>query len=292
MDRKINPVVARMVNKVGKRPKSEDEKYRSSKEERGDDSKDPVKVVSLRGLGVTEGGDLVDRNFFVAMSDHLTNYNDRMLTREDAIKLQRKMIAYSTGAASVAPLTCFGGECPMSHVCPFINEDITGGPPLTHPCPIELDMMRVKKKAYIDEYRVSLESPTELSFIDELVRIEIFEWRLTGQLSKPRDSALVSEEVIGLDKDEDPIMTRKISPVLEALDRLASRKTKVVQAMVGDRREKYKKQSSIGERGDDASTHLADIAEIAQKLLAAKDGGAVKEDLEAIAKSILAKKVG
>ncbi|MBU1134831.1 MAG: hypothetical protein KJ569_07975 [Candidatus Omnitrophica bacterium] len=246
---------------------SEDQRHTSTPEQRGDDSSNPAEMISLSGLGVTSDGKLIKRDFFTAMDGYRDPSNDMWLTREDAKKLQRYMISLMTGSTAVAPLICCGPRCPTSNVCPFIVGEMAATPPLGRSCPVEAAVMKQKKRMYIDEYGISMESPTELSLIDELVLIEIYEARVAAQLAKEQDANLTAEVVIGADREGEPILSRQVSPLWEIMERLSSKKHRIIKRMVGDRQEKYKKQAAVRERSEgDASQTWASTRDLVQKM--------------------------
>ena len=258
----INPFLRETTEgkQRGKKPLPEDERHTSTPEERGDDSSDPCEMVSLSGYGLTGSGDIIKRNFFTFLQEYVSDKNDMILTRSEAIKLQKYMLGLSTGSAALLPLLCTGPRCPYSDTCVFLKE-LKDDTPLGKPCPIELELIKHKKMRYIDEYDIDMNSPTELSFINELVTIEIQEMRNAASLAKERDASLVSMEVIGHDKEGEEVMARRISPFLETQEKLSAMKMRIVKRMVGDRESKYKKDVATKQKsGDSAAESWSELA--------------------------------
>lgn len=253
-------ILGRQVKKAGKKPFLRGEEHHSStEEERGDDEREPVAMVSLSGVGITNTGEVTKRDFFTFLKGHITPENDRILPREQAVRLQKYMLALSTGSATVAPLICAAERCPMNHICPF--GEFEGGYPVTRPCPIETELMAFKKMQYIEELKVNINSPSEMSLINELVEIEIYEIRISAQLAKERDGSLVSLETLAHDREGEPVMARQVSPFWEAKERLTNRKSRILKLLVADRQEQYKKDAALGRRenDDDPSSNWADM---------------------------------
>ncbi len=249
----MNPFLRETKNgKRGKKPIPKEDKHTSTAEERGDDSDDPCEMVSLSGYGLTSEGEVTKRNFFTFLQGYVSDKNDMILTRPEAIKLQKYMLGLSTGSAALLPLVCSGPRCPMSDTCVFLLE-MPDEVPIGKPCPIELELIKHKKMRYIDEYSIDMDSPTELSFINELVVIEIQEMRNAASLAKERDASLVSMEVIGHDKEGEEVMARRISPFLETQEKLSTMKARIVKRMVGDRESKWRRDVGLGQKSEDSA---------------------------------------
>jgi len=255
--------------KRGKKPLPPKKKFSSTREERGDSNKDKdIEYVSLSGYGITNEGEITRRNYFTFLKEYVNANNDLVMTKEQAIKLQKYMIGLSTGTSAVAPLICAGPRCPYNY-CIFTDEENDLDPPLGRSCPIESEIIKQKKMKYIEEYDVNIASMTELALLDELVRIEILEMRITAQLGKEEDATGVSLDVIGADRDGMSIRSRRVSPYLEALEKMSNMKARVIRKMVGDRESKWKRAAALNKK--EAQTSADNWAELAELVSEMRD---------------------
>ena len=259
--------------KRGKKPLPEEKKFRTENKDRGNYGKDKdIEYVTLSGLALTKDGEVTTRNYFSFLRDYVNPNNDLLLKKEDALKLQKYMIGLSTGTSAMAPLLCAGERCPYSDTCPFMDEKNDLDPPLGRKCPIENEIMINKKIAYIKEYDVEMSSVTDMALVDELVRLDIMEMRVTAQLAKERDNTTVSDEVIGADSEGNIITSRQVSPYLASLEKISNMKYRVLRRMVADRESKWKRAAALKQKeGNTTADNWASLREQVEHIRQAVD---------------------
>ena len=78
----------------------------------------------------------------------------------------------------------------------------------------------------------------------------VLEMRINMNLAKAENATGIIDQVMGVDREGDPIIQKQISPFLEMKERIGNRRSKIIKLMVGDRQEKYKKEAALKIRID------------------------------------------
>lgn len=137
----------------------------------------------------------------------------------------------------------------------------------THNCLIEVNLIREWTMAYFSEYKVDPNSFTEVTMINELAEIEVYQWRLNQSLARAENSELVMDSLVNMNPQGQAFWEKKISPYLQAKETLLSRKARLIKLMVGDRQEKYKREAALKQKEDlDPSSTMADLRTKLEKL--------------------------
>jgi hypothetical protein len=219
-------------------------------------SDNPVEI-KLSGTALTEAGKLTKHKYFEFLNIDLDDYSDMSFTQEEAVKVRGALGKQSTGHTSMVPMICAGDKCPFRNSCVFWK---MGKAPLGRQCLIEVNLLREWITSYFEQYEVDPNNFTEVGMISELAEIEIYLWRLSQSLAKPENAELVHDNVVGISPEGVVLTNKQLSVMLEAKERLYSRKSKIIKLMVGDRQEKYKKEAALKQReSDDPSTSMADL---------------------------------
>ena len=200
------------------------------------------------------------------LDESFSDYSEIELTEEEAVKLSKTVKRLGTGASTFAVMHCEGNKCPISARCELAQMNKTpstphGKAPVGNPCLLEATIMRDSMSSYIEEYEVDPVNYTEVNIVSELAEIEVILWRINMQLSTASQALLVIDQTIGFDRATGrPIQQQQISPLFEQKNKLLTRKSKLVKLMVGDRQEKYKKESALKQKSSsDTSTQMAAI---------------------------------
>jgi hypothetical protein len=98
---------------------------------------------------------------------------------------------------------------------------------------------------YFDEFDVDPNNFTEVGFINELADLMVQEMRINMFLAKPENQSMLVDQVMGVDRDGDPIIQKQVSPYIELKEKISNRRSKIIKLMVGDRQEKYKKEAAL-----------------------------------------------
>lgn len=207
------------------------------------------------------------------------NYTNLQFTPEEVTRITRYMSGLSTGSTAAMPLLCTGSGCPFAQSCVFQQ---MGKAPIGQPCIVEVQLLQVWRESYILEYDIDPDSMTELTFINELAEIELMLYRLNLNLAKVGNAELVQEETVAVDREGNVLTRRTVSAFMEAKEKLANRKAKIVKLMVGDRQEKYKKDAALKVRNEaDASLQGANLRRELQSLIAAASEASARQLLAA-----------
>src|SRR5690606_36975517 len=130
----------------------------------------------------------------------------------------------------------------------------------THNCLVETQLIKEFTIRYMEEYDIDPSNFTEVGYVNELAEIEIFLFRLNMNLAKAENASLIIDQENGATNQGDPIIRKEVSPFMELKDRLQNRRSKIIKLMVGDRQEKYKKESALKVKEDaDPSSKMSQM---------------------------------
>ena len=207
---------------------------------------------------ISEDHTLSDRDrYYEYMKGRLEDYVGLSFTPEEKRKIDQHLRSLSTGSSAMVPLFCAGEGCPFKLRCPFFA---IGKHPLNKACIVELQLLQHWIIAYMEEYQVDPNSFTEVGYCNEMAEIEVMLYRLNMLLSRPENASGTIDQTVGISNDGTPIVQKQISPFVEQKDKLLARRSKIIKLMVGDRQEKYKKESALKIREQkDPSQKMADV---------------------------------
>jgi hypothetical protein len=214
---------------------------------------------SLCGISITAEGQLIKSDMFKFLQLDPEEYGDIVLTAEDARRVHGRLIGVKWGgAAAKVPLYCGGEEiCPFKNDCPFVE---IGKIPVGRKCPIEVELIAYWTARYMEEFDVDPDNQSELSLITELAELDIYDYRCSMILSRAENAELTQHIVVGVDADGRPIYNEDIHKAFELKERVKRRKDKILEALVGTRKEKYKRDAALKKRSeDDPSTQAAEL---------------------------------
>lgn len=208
-------------------------------------------------ITVIEDG-LSDREkYFEYMKGRLEEYTTMSFTPEEKRKIDMHLRNLSTGASAMIPLFCAGPTCPFANRCVYQQIDKA---PIGKPCLVEIQLLQHWTIAYMEEYDVNPNSFTEVGYCNELSEIEVMLYRLNQLISRPENASGTIDQVVGISGQGEAIVQKQISPFVEQKERLLTRRSKIVKLMVGDRQEKYKKESALKiKENKDPSQKMADV---------------------------------
>lgn len=257
------------------------------------------KLVKLDGTIIHKDGDgaaitSYKSNYFSFLKLKPEDYSDITYTEEEALRIKQHMLHLSTGATAAIPLICPGEViCPFARKCPLVLEthnrrkvDPTAPTlvPVGRTCPVESDLLNLWTTFYIEEYAVldsttTTETPntpstslgssfTELQMCRELAEIDLLLWRVNNSLSKSSEATLIQDDIVAIDKEGNVLKKRSISALFEVKEKLSNRKSRLVKLMVGDRQEKYKRDSALKTRDlQDSSSRTSELKSQLNKLI-------------------------
>lgn len=213
-------------------------------------------------------GEVVKSDFFKFLDIHPDDYSDVWYTEEEAQKIRGHLMHLVTGASAAVPLICGGAQkCPFAARCPFVridaarkaeNPEAKRITPLGRQCLVEVNLLTEWTKLFIQEYEVDETKFTDYQMVRDLAEIELMIWRLNNNIAKPEHAELVQEQVVGVDKEGNPLTRFETSAFLETKEKLQNSKRKIIKLLVGDRQEKYKRDAALRQRAqEDPSSQAA-----------------------------------
>jgi hypothetical protein len=214
---------------------------------------------NLCGLAINEDGKVTESKMFDFLQLDLEEYGHILLTAEEARKVHYRLQGVKWGgAAAKVPLFC-GGEkiCPFAQECPFVE---IAKVPVGRKCPIELELMAFWTTRYMKEFEVDPENHSEVSMITELVELDIYDLRASMILARPECAELTKDVVVGVDREGKPIVNKEVHKAWELKERVKKRKQKILESLVGTRKEKYKRDAALKRRSEkDPSTQAIEL---------------------------------
>lgn len=227
------------------------------------------KLVRLDGLAITEDGKLTQTKLFNFLKIDIDDYSDIALTDEQAQLVSRHLRYMSTGLNAIVPIYCGGKDkCPFARSCPFVKIDKI---PLGRICPVEASLVKLWTEAYINEFNVDPANFSELAMVQELAELDIYDRRATFLLQEGEGQTMLQQQAVGTDPDGNPIYQTQIHQAWEVKERVKNRKLRLLEALVGTRKEKYKRDAAL-KRGP-ASDPSSEMAALRAKLEALRQEG-------------------
>lgn len=214
---------------------------------------------SLCGLAINQDGKVTESKMFDFLGLNPEEYGHILLTAEEARKVHYRLQgAKWGGAAAKVPLYCGGTEiCPFKDDCVFVE---IGKIPVASKCPVETELIVFWTARYMKEFEVDPDNYTEVGMITELVELDIYDYRASMILSRPECAELTKDIVVGVDGEGRPIVKKEIHKAFELKERVKRRKDKILEYLVGTRREKYKRDAALKRRSEkDPSTQAAEL---------------------------------
>jgi len=141
---------------------------------------------------------------------------------------------------------------------------------------------------YFEEFDVDPDNFTEVGYVNELADLMIQEMRLNMLLAKPANQEMLIDQVMGVDRDGDPIIQKQVSPYIEMKEKISNRRSKIIKLMVGDRQEKYKKEAALKVRlDDDPSSQMALMRSRLENLQRELNTASIPKQLEETSKKVI-----
>jgi hypothetical protein len=132
--------------------------------------------------------------------------------------------------------------------------------PVGRPCPIEKELIAYWASKYVDEFEIELDNQSEISMVTELAELDIYDYRCSLILANPENADLTQQIVVGVDASGRPIYNDEVHKAFELKERVKRRKHIILEALVGTRKEKYKRDAALKRRSDeDPSTQAAEL---------------------------------
>jgi len=220
---------------------------------------------SLTGIAIDEDGKPIESKMFKFLQLDPELYGDIAIKAEEAQLIHRRLIGVKWGgAAAKVPLMCAGATvCPFQIECPFVELEKALGEkkvPVGRKCPIEMELIAYWTSKYIEEFDVDTNNQSEVSLITELAELDIFDYRCSMILSRAENAEMTQEVTVGMDTEGNPISNEEIHKAWELKERVKNRKQKILESLVGTRKEQYKRDAALKKRSEkDPSTQAAEL---------------------------------
>jgi len=217
------------------------------------------------GMVELEDGTMEKSKMFEIFKIPLDDYPDIQLNTTEMRRFRMQVMKMRTGTQAMVPILCPGPQkCPFRMRCPFVDKTkrLANGQidfmcqkakfPIARQCPIERDFIVYKQMDYINEYGVDIESPSELGLVNKLAELDVYDYRLTLVLSHGDTDAdgplLMKEQVTGMTHSGDEITRLEEHPAWSLKEKIHKQRMEILNALVGTRREKYKKEAALKQR--------------------------------------------
>jgi hypothetical protein len=221
--------------------------------------------TTLTYLIKSKTGEKTKEGLLHILDDSFSDYSEIDLTPEESIKFNKTLKRLSTGASTFSVMNCKGAACHIASRCELAqmgksSDRPHGKAPVNSPCVLEATIMRDSMSSYLKEYQINPENFTEVNIVAEMAEIETLLWRINMSLSDGSE-LLVIDQTIGFDRSTGQAITQQqVAPLFEQKQKLLARKSKLVKLMVGDRQEKYKKESALKQKPQsDSSSQMSAI---------------------------------
>lgn len=175
--------------------------------------------------------------------------------KEQAVDLIRPQKTRTSMFSSI-PMNCEAAKCIFASTCPLYKENLA---PKGSPCPIEMSIVSQFTAEYMEQLDVHPDNLVEVSMIRDLVDQEVQYIRKTKLLAKEH---FVQENIIGVDKDGNPILKKELHLAVELEDRLHKRRRDLRNQLLATREAKAK----IGQTQLDTAQAISDILYKVQNL--------------------------
>lgn len=164
------------------------------------------------------------------------------LTEAEVTTVLKGIKNVASGLRTSVPINCYGDSCPFKAQCPFHQ---IGKAPVGKPCPVEMMMVDMYTKRYIDEFDVDSDYMSEVTTMTMLAATHVLEMRALIILGKDDPTGLI-KNVVGFNNEEEPIVQLQEHPALNILERAWRWRRNLLESLVGTRKEKYKRDSTMG----------------------------------------------
>jgi hypothetical protein len=168
--------------------------------------------------------------------------------KEKAVDLIRPQKTRSAMFSSI-PMNCEAEKCIFASTCPLMKENLA---PKNKPCPIEMSMVAQFTAEYLEQLDVNPSNLVEVSMVRDLVDQEVQYLRKTKLLAKEH---FIQENIIGIDRDGQPILKKELHLAVELEDKLHKRRKDLRNQLLATREAKAK----VGQVQLDTAQAISDI---------------------------------
>jgi len=139
---------------------------------------------------------------------------------------------------SAVPMLCTGPACPVKHLC-TIREVRDPAVELTFPigsaCPVEASLIEYWRLDYYRTLRIDQQDKVERDRIEELLELDLTMWFISGVVAAKGHTI---ESAVGATNTGTPLYKTELNPLLEAKDKAAKRRDKILDELIATREAK------------------------------------------------------
>jgi len=222
---------------------------------------------------VQENKGLVDSTFFSGKYEPVVEaYAAEVgvtLTESEKKVIQEGFRKKSGGLLTAVPIKC-SLRCPFKDNCPYCKIEKI---PVGKSCPVERMLLDLYTRRYLDEFGVLVDSLTEVTMMTQLAATHIMEMRAYRVLANEEEATGLLQNVVGFNENEEPIVQTVEHPAFNLLERAQGLRFRLLDALVGTRKEQYKREAALKQKSTVGHAMIAaDIKSKIDKLAMASVG--------------------
>lgn len=179
-------------------------------------------------------------------------YPDLKLTVSGAKKVKAFIQNMRLGGSSGVLLICAGDRCEFNVACPLYQEKVH---PLDQPCPLEAIVVMDTRAELSSLVDLDTRNPIIRGYISELTQIATLMWRC--QMKLAYDHHDVIQQVPAVVTPEGTVHTKsEASPLLEVLDRLSSRRSRILKELALTEESRWRREAALGQKSEDSLSRV------------------------------------
>jgi hypothetical protein len=188
---------------------------------------------------------------------------EQELSDEELVRVRKSMTKRMLAPGSEVAMQCPGAEiCPFSSSCELAK---IGKEPMGKKCPYEENLFVEYLARAVSEYEVNPRTDhADMKFCNEIATLDILILRVDMQLSQIGNVDILGERMV-TGKDTILGYEKVVHPLIETRKILSGQRDRIINLMVGDRKEKYKRQAALKLKDD--STISKKQSDLANKII-------------------------
>lgn len=196
-------------------------------------------------------------------------YDDIMLTAEQALSLASTYRKLSTGTNAVVPIKCTGPLCPFKDDCFYHS---IGQAPLGKKCKVEYDLLNYHSTRFIEQFDVDPQNHSDFMLVQELSELIVYEMRLArilggwvdGQANNNKSMYLSGETVVGAADEVHFVETQHWA--FDAMEKVKNRRMKILDALMGTPKSRNSKKNDQQQVITSYSQQVGQIVDILRNI--------------------------
>ena len=251
----------------------------------------------MDGTAVTVDGKLTKTRYFQFLEIPLDDYSDLEFSPQEIARIRSHIMNMRTGLQAMAPMFCGGPKkCPVIFRCPFRQQTELDREkmdpkkfPIGRQCIIEREFLLHKRREYFEEYDVDPNSPTEIGLVNKLAELDMYEYRATLMLAHGDEGLggqgqdLLKEQTTAVTPQGRELKRVELHPAWELKEKIQKQRMEILSALVGTRKEKYKKQAATKTlEVKDPSTKQAQLTSKLNKMIEASQPEVIDAEHEEV----------